>query len=127
MLILGVGVKGAQGRLSGGPVLPYVVTVGLGALYFLVTSYMSRRRREREQADKSNKEAPTVIQPEGPVTKEAPTVIQSEGPVTKEAPTVIQPEGPVTKEAPTVTQPEGPVTKEAPTVTQPEGPMTPRC
>ncbi|MPC47536.1 hypothetical protein E2C01_041286 [Portunus trituberculatus] len=51
VLILGVGVKGAHGELSGGHLLPYVVTLGLGALYILFTSYWSVRQRKEDHTE----------------------------------------------------------------------------
>lgn len=63
VLILGVGVKGAHGELSGGHVLPYVVTLGLGALYIFFTSYWSGRQRKKEHTEPS----PTQIEITEPI------------------------------------------------------------
>ncbi|KAK4309405.1 hypothetical protein Pmani_018981 [Petrolisthes manimaculis] len=118
-LIMGLGVTGAQGEHHPySSVVPYVLTLGLGALYLLVASYLSlRRKKDKATEEKESEDVLLIEEKEEEVPVHSHSKLSSEeGTPTKErkdpGPS-ITPESPH-KPVPSTSSPARPTSSPAP-------------
>ncbi|KAK3881700.1 hypothetical protein Pcinc_013856 [Petrolisthes cinctipes] len=119
-LIMGLGVTGAQGEHHPySSVVPYVLTLGLGALYLLVASYLSlRRKKDKATEEKESEDVLLIEEEEEEVPVHSHSKLSSEeGTPTKErkdpGPS-ITPESPQNKPVPSTSSPARPTSSPAP-------------